>query len=250
MKSACRLCKEEKDLIKKSHIISEFLHKDMFDEHGKLRAFDPKDFLKKDPRISRPSSGTYEGKLMCKECDSNIIGKYESYAAKLLNGNLGKTEKIKCNFSKSIDGVNILELSGLNYSFLKLFLLSLLWRAHISSRDEYMEVDLGPYADKIGKALFDENPGADNDIVISITKLDPTAGFSTFIGQPRRHKIANTTSYSIVINGYIVVFYLKESHLSKRIAHQRLKEDGTLTIMEIPKNKVSPFVMKYVGVAK
>ena len=123
-------------------------------------------------------------------------------------------------------------------------------RQHISGRDEYRDVDLGPYADKIGKALLDENPGEDDDILISITKLDPTAGFSTFIGQPIRHKIANTTSYSIIINGYIVVFYLKENHLSKRVNHQRLKEDGTLTIMEIPRNKVSPFVMKYVGVAR
>ena len=230
--------------------MSEFLHKDMFDENHKLRAFDPKEFLKKDPRISRPSSGTYEGKLLCKECDNEVIGKYETYTSKLLNGKLGKNEKIRCNFSKSIDGVTILELSDLNYKLLKLFLLSLLWRAHISSRDEYSDVDLGPYANKIGKALLDENPGTDDDIIISITKLDPTAGFSTFIGQPIRHKIANTTSYSIIINGYIVVFYLKENHLSKRINHQRLKEDGTLTIMEIPKNKVSPFVMKYVGVAK
>jgi hypothetical protein len=249
-KSTCRLCKEKKDLIKKSHIMSEFLHKEMYDENHKLRAFDPKEFLKSNPRISKPASGTYEGALLCKECDNQVIGKYESYSSKLINGKLGEKEKIHCNYSKTIEGITLLELSDLNYSNLKLFLLSLLWRAHISSRDEYKEVELGPYADKIEKAILNEDPSSDNDIIITITKLDLDAGFSTFIGQPRKHKIESTTSYSIIINGYIIVFYLKENRLSKRTNHLRLKEDGTLVIMEIPKNKVAPFIMKYVGVKK
>ena len=230
--------------------MSEFLHKDMFDEHHKLRAFDPKEFLKKNPRISKPSSGTYEGGLLCKKCDNETIGKYETYASKLYNGKLNKNEKIKCHYSLSVDGIKTLELSEINYSSFKLFLLSLLWRAHISSRDEYAEVDLGPYADKIANCLLNEDPGKDTDIIISITKLDPNANFSTFIGQPRKHKIGNSTSYSIIINGYIIVYHLKENNLTEKINHHRLKEDGTMTILEVPKGKVEPFVMKYVGVAK
>lgn len=248
-KPTCKLCKEEKDLIRKSHIISDFLHNDIFDENHKLIAFNAKELLKTNPRISRPSSGSYEGKLLCKKCDNEIIGKYETYTSKLINGKLVKNEKIQCNYSKSIDGISILELSNLNYSSLKLFLLSLLWRAHISSREEYQDVDLGAYADKFRESLLNESPETD-ETIITITKLDPTAGFSTFIGQPIRHRIVHTTAYSIIINGYIVVYYLKENHLSKKTDHQRLKENGTLTIMEIPKNKVSAFIMKYVGVIK
>jgi hypothetical protein len=249
-KPTCRLCKEEKDLIKKSHIMSEFLHKNMFDENHKLRAFDPKEFLKKNPRVSRPSSGTYEGGLLCKKCDNETIGKYETYASKLYNGKLGENEKIRCHYSKSPDGIMTLRMSDINYSSFKLFLLSLLWRAHISSRGEYADVDLGPYADKIAQSLINEDPGKDTDLIISITKLDPNANFSTFIGQPRRHKIGKSTSYSIIINGYIIVYHLKENHLTEKIKLHRLKEDGTITILEVPKSKVEPFVMKYVGVAK
>lgn len=246
----CHLCKKKKNLIKKSHIISEFLHKDLYDDNHKLIAFEPVELLKTNPIISRPSSGSYEGGLLCKDCDNLVIGKYETYTSKLLIGKLVEKEQIKCNLRKSRDGINILKLSGLNYSFLKLFLLSLLWRAHISSRDEYRDVKLGPYADKIRKALLYENPGADNEIIITITKLDPTAGFSTFIGQPIRHKVEQTTQYSIIINGYIVVYYLKENSLSKKVHDHRLTKEGTLIIMEIPKDQVSPFVMKYIGVGR
>ncbi|QXP79010.1 MULTISPECIES: hypothetical protein [Winogradskyella] len=249
-KSTCKLCKEKKSLIKKSHIISEFLHKEIFDENHKLIAFDPKELRKTNPSISRPSSGAYEGNLLCKKCDNEIIGKYESYVSKLLNKKLNKNEKIKCNIKHSKDKGTIIELSDLNYSSLKLFLLSLLWRAHISSRDEYQNVDLGPYANKIGQSILNENPGSDDDTIITISKLDPTAGFSNFIAQPIRYKLDNSTYYIIIINGYIIIYFLKENHLSKKIKHQRLKEDGTLEMVEIPKDKVSSLIMNYIGVTK
>ncbi|MDC6363274.1 MULTISPECIES: hypothetical protein [Flavobacteriaceae] len=227
--------------------MSEFLHKDMFDEHHKLIAFDPKELLKKNPRISRPSSGTYEGGLLCEKCDNAIIGKYETYASKLYNEKLNNADKIRCHYSKSIDNIKVLELSNINYSSFKLFLLSLLWRANISSRDEYRDVNLGPYGEKIRYAILNEDSGNDLDTIITITKLDPAANFSTFIGQPRRHKIGQSTSYSIIINGYIIVYHLKENDISEKAKHHRLKEDGTLTILEVPKNRVEPFVMKYIG---
>lgn len=248
--SICKLCLKQKPLIKKSHIMSDFLHKDMYDENHKLRAFDPKDLLKSKPRISKPSSGSYEGNLLCNECDNSIIGKYESYSARLINGSLKGKNKIKTNVWKSIDGITHMDISNLDYPMLKLFLLSLLWRAHISSHDEYSSVKLGPYAEKIRRALLEVNPGKDDDIIISITKLEQTAGYSTFIGQPLKHKVSNTTCYSIIINGYIIVYYLKPNRITSRINHQVLKEKGTITIMEVPRNQVAPFVMKYVGISK
>lgn len=248
--TSCHLCEKGKDLIKKSHIMSEFLHREMYDENHKLRAFDPKDLLKSNPRISRPSSGSYEGSLLCKKCDNEIIGEYESYSAKLLNGALGSKKKIRCHYSRSIDGIIVLQLSQLHYKNLKLFLLSLLWRAHISSRDEYNDVDLGPYSEKFRTSILNGDPGKDYDIIISITKFDEDAGFSTFVGQPVKGKIDNATYYSIIINGYLIVYHLKENSLSKKINHHRLKEDGTLTILEVPKETVAPFVMKYTGVAR
>jgi len=193
----CNLCKEEKALIKKSHIMSEFLHKDMYDEKHKLRAFAVSELLEKNPRISRPSTGSYEGKLLCADCDNGIIGGYESYASKLYKNTLTGDSKPICRYSKALDGVKVLELSNLNYSSFKLFLLSLLWRAHISSRAEYSDVDLGPYAEKIRNQLLNRDSSTDDDIIISITKLDPRANFSSFIGQPRRHKVSGSTTYSI-----------------------------------------------------
>lgn len=50
----CRLCNEDKDLLKKSHIYPNFVYTDLFDEHNRLRKFTANEMLKKNPRISRP----------------------------------------------------------------------------------------------------------------------------------------------------------------------------------------------------
>ncbi len=227
--------------------MSEFLHKDMYDENHKLRAFAVSELLKKNPRISRPSTGSYEGNLLCADCDNRIIGNYESYVSKLFKNRLKGDEKPKCRYSKSLDGIKAIDLSNLNYSSFKLFLLSLLWRAHISSRDEYSDVDLGPYAEKIRNQLLEGDPSTDDDLIISITKLDARANYSSFIGQPRRHKIGGSTTYSIIINGYIISYHLKANHLTKRISHLTLTAEGKITILEVPKEKVQPFVLRYIG---
>lgn len=41
---SCKLCLEEKILLKKSHIIPEFMYKDLYDENHKLISFDNEKF--------------------------------------------------------------------------------------------------------------------------------------------------------------------------------------------------------------
>lgn len=243
-KGICKLCKEEKDLIKKSHIISDFLHADLYDYNHKLRAISVKDLKEDNPYISKPSSGSYEGGILCNKCDNEIIGNYETYISKVLNGD----NKIKCERNSNDEGLNFINISKLDYKKTKLFLLSLLFRSHISSRDEYFEVNLGPYADTIRKQILEGNPSKEDDIEIVIFKFGDKSGFSNFIGQPRRHKIELTTSYSIIIKGYLILFYLKENSMSKQTVKQRLSEKGTVNFIEIPEKDVVKFIMKYTGV--
>ncbi|MEC3964544.1 hypothetical protein [Flagellimonas halotolerans] len=241
----CKLCEEEKKLIKTSHIISDFLHANLYDEKHKLRAFDSKDLKSDNPQISKPSSGSYEGGILCNKCDNEIIGVYETYISRVLKNNL--KEKINCENNTNDEGLNFINVSNLDYKKTKLFLLSLLFRSHISSRVEYKEVNLGPYADKIRKQILENNPSKENDIEIVIFKFGDKTGFSNFIGQPRKHKIGHTTAYSIVINGHLILFHLKENSMSKKTMNQRLSEKGTISLIEIPEKNVVRFIMNYTG---
>jgi len=197
----CKLCKQEKKLIKNSHILSDFLHSDIYDKNHKLRLVDVVALSKGIRNEYRRSSATYEGGLLCKECDNETIGKYETYVSNLIKENLRESEKIICKRVTNSHRLNFIELSNLNYTKTKLFLLSLLWRAGISTRNEYKEVDLGIYSEIIRKQIFENTPSKDDDTQISIYKFEEGSNYSSFIGQPRRHKFGHSTAYSIIITG-------------------------------------------------
>lgn len=142
----CALCHEEKVLIK-SHIFPEFLYKPMYDQDHKylIVSTNPSTPLKKRPK------GIYE-KLMCIECDNQIIGSYENYAAKVLFDDSSpsiETEKIKRGFI----------IHGLDYTKFKLYQISLLWRSSMARRTEVTNINLGPHSEIMRKMLLEGNPG-------------------------------------------------------------------------------------------
>lgn len=243
----CKLCLKEKELIKKSHILSDFLHSDLYDENHKLRQMDVIALSNGIDRESRPSSGSYEGGLLCNVCDNETIGKYETYISNVIKDNLSEGEKINCKKVTNSHGLNFIELSNLNYVKTKLFLLSLLWRAGISTRNEYKEVELGPYSDAIRKQIFENSPSNDDNMQVTIYKFAAGSNYSSFIGQPRRHKFGHSTAYSIVITGYLIVYHLKENSISQKGYNNRLKENNSIAIIEVPKNMVQKFVLTYTG---
>lgn len=240
----CKLCKEEKELIKKSHIYPNFVYKDLFDEHGKLRKFDALEMKKINPKISKPASGVYEGNLLCDECDNNRISKLETYVAGLLNGN---DKKVECNKIKIGDGTEILEVKHLKYIHFKNFILSMLFRADISTFPEFEDVSLGPYNEKIRKIVYDNLETEDLDIQINLFKLSEDSDFNTIIGQPVKSKIGTETIYSILMKGYLIVISLKENITSKKVKDIRLMSDGTIGIPIIPKNIERKFILSYFG---
>ncbi|WP_133673895.1 hypothetical protein [Maribacter caenipelagi] len=198
-------------------------------------------------RESRPSSGSYEGGILCNICDNETIGKFETYISNVIKENLAEKEKIICKRVTNVHGLKFIEISNLNYTKTKLFLLSLLWRAGISTREEYKEVDLGMYSEIIRKQIFENKTSEDNNIQITIYKFEDGSNYSSFIGQPRRHKFGHSTAYSIVIIGYLIVYHLRENDISKKAFNNRLKENDSVAIIEVPKNKVEKFVMTYTG---
>lgn len=245
----CRLCKEEKKLIKTSHIIPDFLHEELYDEKHRIIKFHPDELKKENPKISTPPSATYEGNILCAECDNKVIGKYESYVSKLLKNDFNDSKKAICQEKFNELKEKIIEVSNLDYKNLKLFLLSILWRSSISSKSEFTQVNLGPYEEKIRVQLYN-GIVANDEIQVSIIKFNKDGGFSSFIAPPLRAKTEHTTYYSAIICGYLILFHLRETKTSLYWKKNSLREDGTLSIYELPKEKVSKFVLGYTGVVK
>jgi len=248
--ATCKLCKKEKDLINKSHIIPEFLYQDLYDEKHQLIKFDAIEMAKGNNKISKLPQGEYEGGLLCKECDNEKIGQFETYLGNILNKkDLAVEQKPNCQKITNEDGVEFTRIENIDYKSLKLCLLSILFRASISKRPIFKDVDLGPsYEEKIREQIYSETPSKDTDIPIVIMSWNNDKETATdIIAQPVKHKKDGKTFYSFVINGFIILYGITPGAIKKELEFLRLQSDNTLSIVHLPKGKGMDFMLNYTG---
>ena len=140
----CRLCKEDHNL-KNSHIIPEFFYKPIYDSKHHLH-------LRKSGKLikGQPLQKGIREKLLCEGCEQQL-SRNEKYVREVLFGGTEVgTRRIQ----------NRLELSNLDYTKVRLFFLSLIWRMSVASEHAmWKNVDLGPHEEPIRQMVHSENPG-------------------------------------------------------------------------------------------
>jgi hypothetical protein len=197
----CKLCLEDKQLIH-SHVFSEFLYEPTYDETHRYISVSSHP-LHRD-RLFEKGLREY---LLCSSCDGQI-GKYESYAAKILR------EAAEC--STFINGA--IEISDFNYPLFKLFGLSLIWRCHVSSLHMFGGVNLGTHAEKIRAMLLSEDPGTSSKYCFVLIKIVGAKSANTVIHAPTRTRFGDHNGYVFLAYGIEWVFIVS-SH-SHKLPHE------------------------------
>ena len=73
-----------------------------------MRKFDAIEKAKGIEKVSKPPKGEYEGELLCRECDGDRLGKYESYLGKLIaNAEFSEKQKPICKQIVNDTGVEL-----------------------------------------------------------------------------------------------------------------------------------------------
>ena len=226
----CKLCGEEKKLIK-SHIVPEGFYKKIYDDKRRL-------FVASQTRNSFTlmQKGQRE-ELLCKECDSNIIGnKYDKYGIEVIRERL--QIKTYIDHKKEI-------WVGLDYNKFKIFLLSVLWRAHIAQKfhtgitlEESIET-LIVESIKSGKA-----PTENIIPVVGISLVDPQDSdykcddIITNGNTYMREGQLNSKTYIIIFGGYAWTFIVPSAEKNDPQEDFFLKEYG---LMVFPKQNIHDF---------
>lgn len=225
----CQLCLQEKPLLKKSHIIPNFLYKRLFGSDHRLVNMSIGDF--KDYKYTY--SGFYEKDILCKECDTILLSRLETYASDCIyfNGSQRTRSTIETELLGGQETLPAVRFHNLDYTKIKLFFLSILWRAHISKHEFFKDVDLGPYADRLRKMLLTNDAGKEEEFEVILFHID---SFETrpekALFQPRKINSDGNCQYIFYIDR--IVYHYNVSPYNKSTIYTKgiIKNDGILDI--------------------
>lgn len=249
----CNLCQKEKKLIEKSHIIPNFFYKEsgVYNEKHQIHKIEAQEFIKS-KKVRFVPTGEYDGGILCKECDNELIGGLESYGRKILYGGLSKKEEINCkNFMNPNDGFQYSICENVDYNRFKLFLLSILWRACITKREVFNEAEIDETdKEKIRFMLINNNAGRiDEYPILTLSYLNDETMPTDLIFQPIKSVTPNKTLITFLLGGFVFIFNITEDYLNiKEIEELTITPNNKFTIMHLLKGSAWDFILKFANI--
>jgi hypothetical protein len=227
----CKFCGEEKKLIR-AHIIPEGFLRRLRDGQDPPRILAEKDFPKKAP------IGVYDTSILGADCEK-LFGDWDNHIQRIL-----ATEPIGEPIKNNEDTIAY-KIENFNYEQIKLFCISLLWRASASSKNFYKHVKLGPYDEIAKRHIIESNPGSEEDFSVTIAKFGDHPFDMTTMG-PRKDKWTGVNFYRFYMASYVL--YIK---VDRRISPSpfdlfKVKKDQPIHIIcrDLSKSKELPVILK------
>lgn len=179
----CRLCNVTLTPVNKcnAHIFPASLLKLLAPgEYGSLEIIGTDmDMSKKTP------IGSYDSNILCASCD-NKIGVYDGYA---------RTFVEKSILVPHISGVGWM-VTGTDQHKLKMFCVSYLWRASITTRPEFKGINLGTiHEEQIRQMILNDTSGDPHDYTVSLQKFSNKDGKFGGILFPARTRLVGLNCY-------------------------------------------------------
>lgn len=241
----CQLCLEDKPLLKKSHIIPNFLYKDLFGDKHRLVDINLNDISQK----KYIQSGYWEKDILCQSCDNEILGKLERYASNSIYSTQGENSVVKKEFFVGNgEFMPFIRISNLDFAKTKLFLLSILWRCHLSTKPLFADVRLGKYPEKIRKMILNHDAGREDELEVVLIYL-ATEGTrpSKSIISPRLIKDGGNTSYVFHINE--ITYHFNVSGYNKISLYEKgiIRNDGIMDMGIVDGSMARGYFDDYIG---
>jgi hypothetical protein len=176
----CKLC-QRSETLRFSHIVPEFCYKPLYD--GKHRAV----MLDADTNHRSYVQKGIREYLLCDSCEARL-NKLEVYFKKFWYDGPAIP-------SRTRPGAFIIR--GFDYAAFKLFHLSILWRASVSSLPEFDSVNLGPHEEVLRCTLLSADPGPEDRYPFyAIAMLDDGGAVQYgMVSKPHRSRLGFSTAY-------------------------------------------------------
>jgi hypothetical protein len=230
----CKLCGQDKKLIK-AHIIPEPFYQLLYDDKHRIAEISFKDWAVVDEKYR--SKGIYDSTILCHDCDGGIIGsKYDDYAASVFFGSHKNDWRIKRFFDEKDPRVKWLEATA-DGSRIKLFMLSILWRAHVSSFSNFANVDLGPlHGQRIKDMLINCDAGSVEEYPVLLMNYtsDSEKGRAFMSGIKKGRTVNGGIFYSCVMAGIVSIWYISPGSEPSNLKNFFLFDQTKIKVLDTP----------------
>ena len=189
----CKYCGKDKELVE-SHVIPKAFFKRQRHGQGPLKMLTEhgKDYPKRLP------AGVYD-RMLCGQCEQQF-GDWDNYAQNVLKEPPDNASPV--TVGSQIVGYEIAEYS---YKLLKLFFISLLWRASVSVHEFYEKISLGPYIAAAKQCIDRQDPGSPEEFSVFLARFDHPLGGT--ILDPHLQRIMGINFYRFYLGNYVA--YIK-----------------------------------------
>ena len=186
----CKFCGKNKKLFK-AHIIPKafFTAINKSGVPSRLIADSP------DWPSKRSPIGVYDKELVCSDCE-NKFKETDDYAIKFF-----RQSSIYGKEVSAIQKKSYFMIDGVNYDLLKLFFISLLWRASASSHIFYQHVQASPFHEDLKRHIDSNDPGGIHDFSVIIWKFDADPE-DVAILLPWKNRIEGVLCYNFSFYGF------------------------------------------------
>lgn len=240
----CKLCQQDKPLIRRSHIIPDFMYQSIFDENHFLYRGTASNL----ESVYMVPTGEYEGNILCRKCDNDVIGRYENYSSRAFYGGRLQADECPTFTNIRINDIPAILCRNLDYHKFKLFLLSILWRSSISNRDFFRNVDLGSNEENIRTMIINGAAGDDTNYPILILSFLGNQNIpSEIIGSPHRFRKDQLEGYNYLINGFFYIFFLSYEDLPPFYMDASINQSNEMKIIQLHPQQAQRFLKQYMG---
>ena len=220
MTGTCKLCGQTANLVE-SHVIPKALHTDTLRKDG-LRIYSANLPYSKNSPI-----GEYD-QFVCQYCE-NSFGPYDAYGVtfvrKYADGESGKPlvgDSFEHGFIADVD-----------YKMLKLWILSMLWRADACAREFFDGINVGEqWRNTLTENVRCQSPGSDEYFAVAATLFDEDIFGREMLHPPVRTRYRDRNFYKLyVYHGFTFFIKVDRREQPSEWAEMTLRKDEPFPIM-------------------
>ncbi|MEW6245232.1 MAG: hypothetical protein AB1555_00805 [Nitrospirota bacterium] len=174
-------------------------------------------------RPKRVPVGVYDKSILCRPCD-NMYSPWDKHAQEVLLRDSLHHEAI-------YDGRAVVgwRIRTFEYPQMKLFFLSLLWRASVSKQDFYRRVATGPFEEELRTMIAAQDPGEPTRFAVVLAKFDAPGYTAMLDPHPDRYDGVNYVRFYLA--GFVAYIKVDRRPPTEPLASFILQPDTPITVV-------------------